>query len=116
MQQSRSSVRIKTAKVEEQCRKTIKLINEKRTQEDVAVENAHLEKINRRLWRRLRGWLEREYLTNKEKLSISKDNWHYPSCYAWGTLDVAEKLLKAAKRSDDGFVTVSVEDLDLLYR
>src|SRR3990167_9288210 len=72
MQQSRSSVRIKTAKVEEQCCKMIKLINEKRTQEDVAVENAHLEKINRRLWRRLRGWLEREYLTNKEKLSISK--------------------------------------------
>jgi hypothetical protein len=98
-------------KVIELCEKTIAHINERRQREDDRYLNKIVRRRNKSWVRRLRKKPEVTLEQIREEYKDYSYNFIFPSIYAWGTLDTAERVLKIAKASED-IVYVSSSDFD----
>ena len=116
--ETRSHAPLDAAAVIEHCEKTIAHISRERERLDCEyVED----------FRRRKSWLRRlfrmpELTTEEAKRRIEDEKSNamsivhsdYPSTFAWGSLDVARKLLALAKHAANGVVFVTSEDWDFI--
>jgi len=107
-----SFIKMSKEEVIKRCEKTIRHIKTHRKDEENLYIQKKMNSINKSWLRKL---FRRPQITFEEtKGSCSDDSpgWisGYPSIYAWGTLDAAGRILRAAKASKDD-VYLSSSDL-----
>ena len=104
-----SFIKLPKEKVIELCEHTIKQIEESRRLRDDTFIRREMDRINKSWLRKL---FRRPQITFEEtkKLSIGyHEPFYFPSYHAYGALNAAERILRAAKASED-YVYVSSSD------
>lgn len=103
-----ATIVMESAKVIEAAQNVIEQIKAHRKARD---NNA----IAKRMARRALGWRGFYYMNEEQAIKWldNSDCWGWRSCYAWGDLEHATKLLKLAKLGDP--VTLNEEDIRVLF-
>jgi len=101
-------------KVAEKCQEKIDKIMTKRKALDEEFLKAAVENANK--WRKKIGLRLKTEDEVRQKIIADIWTWGtFPSVYGWGTLETAERLLKAAKLSVDGQVQISSKDVQTIW-